>query len=553
MLVSLRSRSVLNSAAPANSSEAADDLQERIGRFARYAFSLAAAIFVVGRVVAFAQSGRLALRDFGAPDRIAYELALVVLFASWWRCRGARISAPTLRLFDAALTIATSTCWGLLSWGPGPIYPVSATLPVTHTLIGRSVVVPSTLRRTLWISIVSTLPTVFVIATHHVFASRTPFDQVRTSLAVSWCGVAVAVATVISRTLYGLRKEIREARQLGQYTLQEKIGEGGMGVVYRATHAMLRRPAAIKLLSKGRTSEADLARFEREVQLTSRLAHPNTVSIFDYGRTSEGAFYYAMEYLDGMDLDRLIQADGPLEAPRAIRILASVCGALEEAHALGMVHRDIKPANIVLTERADEPDIVKVVDFGLVRSIERHQGAASEFNASVIGTPLYLAPEAVTAPETVDGRADLYAVGAVAYFLLTGKPVFEAVTVVELCSKHLLEQPVPPSKRLGSALAADLESLVLACLAKDREARPASAAALRAALLRCEDAGRYDVAASRAWWNARGAELRASGAGASRSGSSPPPAVTVSRLDARARLELERLASPGAAGREAAP
>jgi serine/threonine-protein kinase len=462
------------------------------------------------------------------------------------------MSAPTLGHFDAALTIAISTCWGLLSWGPGPIYPVSATLPVTHTLIGRSVVVPSTLRRTLWISIVATLPTVLVIATHHVFAPDTPFDRVRVSLAVSWCGVAVAVATVISRTLYGLRKEIRAVRQLGQYTLQEKIGEGGMGVVYRATHAMLRRPAAIKLLSKERTTEADLARFEREVQLTSRLAHPNTVSIFDYGRTSDGVFYYAMEYLDGMDLDRLIKSEGSLEPARAIRILVSVCGALEEAHALGLVHRDIKPANIVLTERADEPDVVKVVDFGLVRSVERHQGYASEFNAALIGTPLYLAPEAVTSPDTVDGRADLYAVGAVAYYLLTGKPVFEAATVVELCSKHLLEQPVPPSKRLGSPLSADLEAVVLACLAKDREARPASATALREALLGCEDARRYDPVAVRSWWSGRGAELRASGSGAGRSGANPPSAVTVSRLGAREHLDVGRRVSPGAADREAA-
>jgi serine/threonine protein kinase len=339
-----------------------------------------------------------------------------------------------------------------------------------------------------------------------------------------------------------------EVRQLGQYTLQEKIGEGGMGVVYRATHAMLRRPAAIKLLSKERAGEADLVRFEREVQLTSRLAHPNTVSIFDYGRTSEGVFYYAMEYLDGMDLDRLIKADGPLEAPRAIRILASVCGALEEAHALGLVHRDIKPANVVLTERADEPDVVKVVDFGLVRSIENQQSTASDFNTAIIGTPLYLAPEAVTSPETIDGRADLYAVGAVAYYLLTGKPVFEAATVVELCSKHLLEQPVSPSKRLGKALAADLEALVLACLAKDREARPASAATLRAALLRCEDARRYDPVALRSWWNGRGAELRASST-AGQSESSPPPAVTVSRIGARDRVAKHRFLPEGPADR----
>ena len=230
-----------------------------------------------------------------------------------------------------------------------------------------------------------------------------------------------------------------------------------MGVVYRATHAMLRRPAAIKLLLKDRVSETDLARFEREVQLTSRLAHPNTISIFDYGRTAEGVFYYVMEYLDGLDLQRLVEQVGPVEPARAIHILAQICGALAEAHALGLIHRDIKPANIVLTERPDEPDVVKVVDFGLVK---RFGGNLAESAAgdAIIGTPLYMAPEAISQPDTIDGRSDLYAVGAVAYFLLTGQHVFQAATVIEICSKHMLETPVPPSQRLGKALPADLEA-----------------------------------------------------------------------------------------------
>jgi len=525
----------LGSRAPANSSEAADDLQDRIGQFARFAFFLAGAIFIIGRAVASADSGGVSVGDFATPDRIAYVVALIVLFAAWRRCRGARMATATLHGFDAALTIVVSTCWGMLGWGPGPLYPVSLAMPVTHTLIGRSVMVPSAFRRTLWISAIAAVPTVFVIATHHVFEPTASFDRVRVSLALSWCGVAVAIAALNSRTLYGLRKQIREVRQLGQYTLQDKIGEGGMGVVYRATHAMLRRPAAIKLLSKERGTEADLLRFEREVQLTSRLAHPNTVSIFDYGRTVDGVFYYAMEYLDGMDLDRLIQTDGPLEAPRAIHILAQVCGALSEAHALGLIHRDIKPANIVLTERADEPDVVKVVDFGLVRTLGRNQGA-SDFNAAIVGTPLYMAPEAVTSPETVDARADLYAVGAVAYFLLTGKVVFEATTVLEMCSKHLWEQPIPPSKHLGKSLSADLEALVLACLAKDRESRPSSAAALRAAFLECEGAERYDPETSRTWWARRGAQLRASTRSSGRSESSPP--ITMTRADLAAAPAL---------------
>jgi serine/threonine-protein kinase len=328
-------------------------------------------------------------------------------------------------------------------------------------------------------------------------------------------------------------------RRHGQYTLEERIGEGGMGIVHRATHAMLRRPAAIKLLLAERAGEKDLARFEREVQLTSRLTHPNTISIFDYGRTDEGVFYYVMEYLDGMDLERLVAADGPVAPARAIHILAQVSGALAEAHALGLVHRDIKPANIVLTERADQPDVVKVVDFGLVKSLGAGEGELGAA-VSVTGTPLYMAPEAIASPDSVDGRADLYALGAVAYFLLTGKHVFDAPTVLEVCSRHMSEIPVSPSERLGKPLPRDLEDLVLACLAKDRDARPATAAALRTALLACDDAGRYDLAAAQAWWRDRGATLRASSKPARATGAG----VVTMAIDLRGRSGNSRHAAP---------
>ena len=530
------------SRAPANSEEATDLLQDRIGRFARFAFTLAGVIFVVARAIDFAGSRRLSIEDFVTPNRIAYEIALLVLLLAWRRCQGGtRMTKLALERFDAALTIVISGCWGMLGWGPDANYPVSLAMPLTHTLIGRSVIVPSAFRRTLWISVVAAMPTVFVIAAHGTVVPGAVFDRARVFLAISWCGVAVGVAVLSSRTLYGLRKQIIEVGKLGQYTLAEKIGEGGMGVVYRATHAMLRRPAAIKLLLKEQAGKNDVARFEREVQLTSRLTHPNTISIFDYGRTSDGVFYYVMEYLDGMDLDRLIRMDGPIDGPRAIHILAQVSGALAEAHALGLIHRDIKPANIILTERADEPDIVKVVDFGLVRTLERNQGD-SVVNTAIIGTPLYLAPEAITSPETVDGRADLYALGAVAYFLLTGKHVFEATTTVEMCSKHIVEAPVSPSKRLGKPLSTDLEALVLACLAKDPGGRPDSAAALRAALLGCRDAERYDLEASRAWWHDRGAALRTSRRSVDRSGSSTPTMA----IDLRGRTD----AAPDARARQ---
>jgi CHASE1-domain containing sensor protein len=352
-------------------------------------------------------------------------------------------------------------------------------------------------------------------------------------LSVSLAGIVTALNTIIR-----LRRRMGAALKLGQYTLQEKLGEGGMGVVYRATHAMLRRPAAIKLLLEGRTEAGDLARFEREVQLTSRLAHPNTISIFDYGRTADGVFYYVMEYLDGMDLDRLVRDDGPVEPARAIRILAQVSGALAEAHALGLIHRDIKPANIVLTERADEPDVVKVVDFGLVKTMDRDDGESAAANM-ITGTPLYLAPEAIASSETVDGRADIYALGAVAYFLLTGQHVFDGRTVVEVCSKHMLDQPVAPSRRLGRELPEDLEAIVLSCLAKDRDARPASAAALRVALLACRDAERYDTVAACAWWRARAARATDTKAPVGSGASAPTMAI-----DLRGRQGGDALTNP---------
>jgi serine/threonine protein kinase len=381
----------------------------------------------------------------------------------------------------------------------------------------RAALVPSRPRRTILITAVFAAPMILVttflvpaqrggVAWRTLESGALPWLPVTS--AMMW-GFTILTCAVISWVIYGLRVEVRKAHRLGQYTLEEKIGEGGMGVVYRATHSMLRRPAAIKLLLPDRAGANDLARFEREVQLTSQLTHPHTISIFDYGRTADGVFYYVMEYLDGFDLERLVDEDGPLAPARAIRILAQASGALSEAHARGLIHRDIKPANIILTRRADEPDIVKVVDFGLVKTLETAPGDAAVTNVNaIIGTPMYLAPEAIASPDSVDPRSDLYSLGAVGYFLLTGQSVFDAATTVEVCSKHLLEAPVPPSQRLGRPVPPDLEAIILACLAKRREDRPASAEVMRAALLACADAGEYDLAAARTWWERRGPELR---------------------------------------------
>ena len=222
-----------------------------------------------------------------------------------------------------------------------------------------------------------------------------------------------------------------------------------MGVVYRARHVMLRRPTAIKLLPPEKAGEETLRRFEREVQLTAQLTHPNTVSIFDYGRTPLGVFYYAMELLDGLNLAQLVGRDGPLPAGRVVRILTQVCGALAEAHGVGLIHRDIKPANIILSERGGVADVATVVDFGLVKKIDPGDADRTQaVTASnvVTGTTLYLAPEVIAGGRAVTARSDLYAVGAVGYYLLTGLPVFEAETIVEIFAHHLHTPPVPPQR-----------------------------------------------------------------------------------------------------------
>ncbi len=313
--------------------------------------------------------------------------------------------------------------------------------------------------------------------------------------------LAIFVFTVmVARLRKEAQKAAIEAQQIGQYKLEKKLGAGGMGIVYMGHHAMLRRPTAIKMLDVDKVNEASMERFEREVQITSQLNHPNTVAIYDYGRTPEGVFYYAMEYLDGIDLQSLVERYGPQPVPRVIHILEQICGSLYEAHSLGLVHRDVKPANIMLTRRGGEPDVVKVLDFGLVKAQDDQKQAGLTQNNSLTGTPLYMSPEAIQLPNSVDPRSDLYAVGAVGYFLLTGQPVFGAENVVELCQMHVSAVPTPPSERVRTPIPAELESALLACLEKSRAKRPQTARELAVRIARCVEAAAWNLDEADAWW-----------------------------------------------------
>ncbi len=303
---------------------------------------------------------------------------------------------------------------------------------------------------------------------------------------------------VVARLQRQARKATIEAKQLGQYRLEEKIGAGAMGVVYKGQHAMLRRPTAIKMLDVDRVNEASIQRFEREVQITCKLNNPHTVAIYDYGRTPEGVFYYAMEFLDGVNLQTLVDQYGPQLEGRVVSILRQICASLYEAHSLGLVHRDIKPANIMLNRRGAEPDVVKVLDFGLVKAVDDAKDA-EQSGGAMAGTPLYMSPEAIQTPDSVDACSDLYAVGAVGYFLLTGQTAFNARTLGELCQQHLTAVPEAPSQRLGRPISSELEHAILACLEKSRAKRPQTARDLAAMLERVVQKWSLDDA--EAWWS----------------------------------------------------
>ncbi len=311
--------------------------------------------------------------------------------------------------------------------------------------------------------------------------------------------LAIFVFTIIvARLQRQARRAAVEAKQLGQYRLQEKIGAGAMGVVYMGQHAMLRRPTAIKMLDVERVNEASIQRFEREVQITCKLNNPHTVAIYDYGRTPEGVFYYAMEFLDGIDLQRLVEQYGPQPEGRVVSILQQICASLYEAHSLGLVHRDIKPANIMLNRRGGEPDVAKVLDFGLVKEIE-DQKNQKQAGSEMSGTPLYMSPESIQTPDSVDACSDIYAVGAVGYFLLTGKTVFNARSLRELCQLHLTATPENPSQRLGQKISAELEHAILTCLEKSRSKRPQTARDLSLMLNRVAQV--WSLNDAEEWWS----------------------------------------------------
>jgi CHASE1-domain containing sensor protein len=340
----------------------------------------------------------------------------------------------------------------------------------------------------------------------------------RAAVGVASAGVLAALLGFVTATsLRTISRLRRQVEKVGPYRLVARLGRGAMGVVWEARHALLRRPTAVKLLAPGTEGERSLARFEREVQLTASLTHPSTIAIYDYGRTADGVFYYAMELLNGINLLQLVELEGPLPAPRVVHFLRQACGALSEAHAAGLIHRDIKPANLMVCVYGGIPDFVKVLDFGLVKDVGAVESAPKggpsaisgdaglSQDGSLLGTPLYMAPEGMSDASRVDARADVFALGAVGYFLLTGNTPFPGRTAMEVFRMERQGPPVPLSRASKHPVPPSLDETIASCLAFARDARPGSVEALDAMLEACAVTPAWNVENARAWWRDRGA------------------------------------------------
>jgi eukaryotic-like serine/threonine-protein kinase len=474
-----------------------------------YAFTFFMAAFFPNLLFAEERRRMIAELGYWVPDMIAIVMALLVALFT----RSNRVSLPVMMNLGLAFLVASNygiafaeyinperlnnNGWQGLSW-------VAVWTPLF------TVVVPTRPRKALIVTLAS-LSSVPVVIGWMVASGKTTFqpapDQFFFWIVFPYLLVAL-LAYVGQCVVYGLGKEVTRAHELGSYRLVEKLGEGGMGEVWRAKHRLLARPAAIKLIRPTLiTGLSDTAsdmrrRFEREAQVTAQLRSPHTVELWDFGIADDGGFYYVMELLDGLDLDKLVNRYGPVPAERAIYMLRQVCHSLGEAETCGLVHRDIKPANIFVCRYGNDYDFIKVLDFGIVKATAESSSMKTLATHENIlqGTPAYIAPEQALGTSKVDNRADVYATGCVAYWLLTGQLLFKAETAMEMVLKHAQSVPTPPSARSELPIPPALDQLVLSCLAKDPAARPQSARELSRRLGDIAGIPPWTDERSRDWW-----------------------------------------------------
>jgi serine/threonine-protein kinase len=373
--------------------------------------------------------------------------------------------------------------------------------------------IPNTWRRCATVVVsAAVLPVALIVACSQFDRATGPYVLSALPEMVVLMGTAVAIAVFGSHKIRELHRKAHEAERLGQYRLKEVLGFGGMGTVYLAEHVLLRRPCAVKVIRADQAGDPrTLVRFEREVQATAALTHWNTIEVFDYGHAEDGTFYYAMEYLPGMNLQDVVERHGPLPPGRGVHLLRQVCQALREAHAAGLIHRDIKPSNIIACERGKVYDVAKLLDFGLVKSFGVGRDSVPLTGTGVpAGSPAYMSPEQAQAQQQLDARSDIYSLGAVAHFLVTGKLPFERRSAVEMLHAHAHELFVPGPEFQGS-VPADLQQVIARCLRKDPGLRFQDAASLEKALAACGGAGEWTPEQAEEWWQRNG------------DGAAPPP------------------------------
>jgi eukaryotic-like serine/threonine-protein kinase len=496
-------------------------VQQRIGLFAKVITLISLPFLVVGVLA------RLAVELTGAAIPVetvasntvrtltAHVTGVVLLAAVWLLCHRGRFTLRALERLDALSLIGASTAWALFIEPPLVESIHGAAVSVAITVLARAIMVPSKAGRTLRLTSTAVLPLMSIMWLSLRFfptqgpptpgpsaVTMTAFYQTLFIAAVIW------MATITSRTLYDLRRRVREANEFGQYALEEKLGEGGMGEVWRARHRLLVRSAAIKLIrpevlaSKHADSRLSLHRFEREALATAALRSPHTVQLYDFGEAEDGTLFYVMELLPGLDLERLVSRFGPMPAERAVHILKQVCDSLHEAHQNGLTHRDIKPANIFVSGMGTALDFVKVLDFGLVqlRSPQSGDNGTLTTEAGVACTPAYASPEVARGETNYDHRVDIYAVGCVAYWLVTGQRVFEANTSMQMLFDHASVRPTRPQTRTELPIPPDFEQLIMDCLEKDPDRRPADANLLTQRLSACRVAEPWTRERAALWW-----------------------------------------------------
>jgi hypothetical protein len=486
-------------------------------------FVVAAVFALVNRfVVGFAPSLDGGLVPLGDWLRVAQSLSFAIAFALTFVLSGSARHFQLLAFWVVAVNLVMAVAY-MASYAPSD-QPYLAT---ALCLFLFAVFIPAPARYTVLLGAMAVATFLLSAVFTYVFVpeaqdywrqvgSASDLGEVvalRNHLVLGTTGTVILafVAYVASRTLYTLRQAAHEAERLGNYFIEDELGAGGMGQVYRARHSLIRRPTAVKVMqASGEEGLAAIQRFEREVQLSATLTHPNTITIYDFGHTPDNRFYYAMEYLEGLDIQKLVDRFGPMGSARAVFILTQACGALAEAHERGIVHRDIKPSNIYLTHRGGLYDFVKVLDFGLAKQISDPQAVSLTKTGIAVGTPRYISPEAIKGAENIDARSDIYCLGAVAYFMITGRPLFDSTSSAELLIDHLKTTPIRPSQVSELPISPQLEDVVMKCVEKSPDDRIQTAGALERALSEIPFEQPWTQAKAHEWWELHGLTRTAS-------------------------------------------